>query len=95
MLTDRLKRPIKVGDTVITQYYSSPTFGIITKVVKVNKSKVVIELPHKIYCRRYTADGKWEYTTREVPTLARYPSQMIVVNEQLAYNQANFPEVYL
>lgn len=95
MLVDCLGRPIKVGDTVLTNRYGSTDMTLITKVVRINKNSITIDLPHIIWRRVNKPDGTWNYDKIPVPTLRRRSDKVIVVTEQLAYNQTNFPEAYL
>jgi hypothetical protein len=95
MLVDRLGKPIQVGDTVVTKPYGSPGFYLTTKVLKVNRSRVVVASNHRIWRKLYKPNGSWEWYVIEQTTLSRYPSDMIVVTEQLAYNKSTYPELLL
>ena len=94
MLTDILDRPIQKGDTVLVKGYGScmnDTIAVVDKVAKVNIYVYVAdywaEMRHKRWPDRY---GK-----PERKRMARRPSECIVINEQVAYNQATYPELYL
>jgi hypothetical protein len=95
MLVDRLGRPINVGDTVVTKPFGSPGFYLTTKVLKVNRSRVIVASYHRIWKRKYNPDGSWDWDITEQTTLTRYPREMIVVTEQLAYNKSTYPELLL
>ena len=95
MLVDRLGRPIQVGDTVVTKSYGSPGFYLTTKVLKVNRSRVVVESSHRIWRKLHKPDGSWEWNHITQTQLTRYPWEMIVVTEQLAYNKTTYPELLL
>ena len=95
MLVDRLGRPIQVGDTVVTKPYGSPGFYLTTKVLKINRSRVVVASNHRIWRKLHKHDGSWGCNITEQTTLTRYPSDLIVVTEQLAYNKSTYPELLL
>ena len=95
MLLDRLRRPIKVGDTVVTKPYGSPGFYLVTTVLKVNRKSIIVASNHRTYSGNYSYNGKWESKTTEHTSLKRSPNDVIVITEQLAYNKENFPEAYL
>lgn len=90
MHLDRLKRPIAIGDTILTKPYGGCSMNTQFTVVKLYKDQVGVELP-----QRY-ADYRQQYTkVSNAKILKRYPSECIVINEQLAYNTATWPENYL
>jgi hypothetical protein len=95
MLVDLLGRPINVGDTVITKPYGSPGFYLTTKVLKLNRSRVVVTSNHRIWRKLHKPNGSWDWNITEQTTLSRYPREMIVVTEQLAYNKSTYPELLL
>ena len=89
-MKDLLNRNINVGDTVLTKSYYSPTTDFLTTVLKVNKKSVRVQAPANA--------ARYSYKERQtVPreTLSRKSNEVIVVNEQLAYNKANFPENFV
>lgn len=90
MLLDLLKRPIKVGDTILTKGYGQCAIREQFTVVKLYKEHVGVELSDKALAwrTRYTK-------VSNAKILRRLPYECIVVNEQLAYNQATWPEQYL
>ena len=90
MHLDRLKRPIAIGDTVLTKPYGGCSMNTQFTVVKLYKDQVGVELPqrHIDYRTKYTK-------VSNVKILKRYPSECVVINEQLAYNTATWPENYL
>ena len=90
MLLDRLKRPIAVGDTVLTKPYGGCNMNTQFVVVKLYKDHVGVELP--------LPHAEWRAKYTKVPNakiLKRFPSECVVINEQLAHNQATWPENYL
>ena len=95
MLVDRLGRPIQVGDTVVTKPYGSSGFYLTTKVLKVNRTRIVVESNHKIWKKLHRPNGSWDWIIFKKDTLARYPREMIVVTEQLAHNKSTYPELLL
>ena len=95
MLVDRLGRPIQVGDTVVTKPYGSSGFYLTTKVLKINRSRVVVESNHKVWRKNYKTDNNYEWNRITQTQLYRYPREIIVVTEQLAYNKSTYPELFL
>lgn len=79
MHIDVLGHPIEPGMTVLTACYWSSSFTVFTKVVKVTKKFIVLEVPHY-----------WKHL--ENTTVYRKPYQMIVVNQQQKYNKKVYPE---
>jgi hypothetical protein len=95
MLVDRLGRPIQVGDTVVTKPYGSSGFYLTTKVLKVNRTRIVVESNHKVWKKHYKTDSNYEWRHLKQTTLSRYPREMIIVTEQLAHNKSTYPELLL
>ena len=90
MHLDRLKRPISIGDTILTKPYGGCSMNTQFTVVKLYKDQVGVELPQR------HADYRQQYTkVANAKILKRYPSECLVINEQLAYNTAIWPENYL
>ena len=90
MHLDRLKRPIAIGDTILTKPYGGCSMDTQFTVVKLYKEHIDVELPqqHAEYRQQYTKGAN-------AKILTRYPSECVVINEQLAYNTATWPENYL
>lgn len=88
-MNDMLGRPIKVGDTIITNYPFKATFGLVTKVLKVNKSSILHSITRATYSRVNNRYDRVEGTIRK----RRY--QVLVVNEQIESNHIKFPEAFL
>ena len=87
MPLDMLKRPIAIGDTVLTKSYVQCAIREQFTIVKLYKEYVGVGLSgrHLTWCNHNT----------KVPnarTLKRFPSKYIVINEQLAHNQATWSE---
>jgi hypothetical protein len=95
MLVDRLGRPIQVGDTVVTKPYGSSGFYLTTKVLKVNRTRIVVESNHKVWKKHYKTAISYDWKHTAQTRLYRYPREIIVVTEQLAYNKATYPELLL
>lgn len=95
MFVDRLGRPINVGDTVVTKPYGNPGFYLTTKVLKLNRTRITVESDHSSYKKQYSADRNYKWIRTVHTQLYRYPSEMFVVTEQLAYNKATYPELLL
>ena len=90
MHLDRLKRPIAIGDTVLTKPYGGCNMNTQFTVVKLYKEYIGVELPtrHADYRSKFTKASN-------AKILKRYPYECVVINEQLAHNQATWPENYL
>lgn len=87
---DMLKRPIAVGDTILTKGYGQCAIREQFTVVKLYKEHVGVVLSDKALA--------WRIRNTKVPNariLRRFPYECIVVNEQLAYNKSTWPEQYL
>lgn len=91
MLTDLLKRPIQVGDTVLTNYHLTAAFGEISTVRKVTSKAVYVEVENREWGNTPTG---WR-PLGGTKLIRRRPDQVLVINEQLAYNKQNYPEAYL
>ena len=90
MHLDMLKRPIAVGDTILTKGYGQCAIREQFTVVKLYKEHVGVVLSDKALA--------WRIRNTKVPNariLRRFPYECIVVNEQLAYNKSTWPEQYL
>ena len=85
-----LKRPIAVGDTILTKGYGQCAIREQFTVVKLYKKHVGVELSERALA--------WRNRYTKVPNakiLKRFPNECVVINEQLAHNQAAWPENYL
>ena len=82
-MVDKLNRKIAVGDDVYTKGYYSCDLNLLTQVEKINPTKIVM-----------TATSR-NYRTKVIKNITRYPSECIVVTEQLAYNRQTWPENYI
>ena len=90
MHLDMLKRPIAVGDTILTKGYGQCAIREQFTVVKLYKEHVGVELSDKALAWR-TRNTKMA----NAKILKRLPSECLVINEQLAHNTATWPENYL
>ena len=92
MLRDMLGRPIAVGDTVLAKSYGATYLSqfTITKVARVN---VYMTMPTHTY-HRDQVTGHWT-ADRTPKAMPRRPSEVIVINEQLAHNREAYPEFYV
>ena len=90
MLLDLLRRPIAVGDTVITKGYFDCTMKSICPVIAVKKNHIIIKLSQR------DADARaYNSKTKHPELMKRYGNECVVINEQLAHNQSAWPENYL
>lgn len=89
MLTDILKRPVKVGDTVLTTGYYSTTMNEIAEVKKVTKDYIHTDI--KISSYNYQT-GNRDISYKR---MKRNSYQFVIINEQLQFNHENFPEYYI
>ena len=87
---DILKRPAKVGDHVLTKGYYSAALDTVATIKKVNKTTVTLELSASWYDYH---NQKW--VTQEFKSMKRDHQSFLIINEQLAYNHAEFPELYI
>lgn len=91
MILDILKRPIKVGDTVLVPGYMSIRLDTVTTVTKVNRVTCTVSLN----ARRWTRDdGQWK-SYYEVTPIRRRPDQTVVITTQVTDNVTNYPETRL
>lgn len=90
MHLDMLKRPIAVGDTILTKGYGQCAIREQFTVVKLYKEHVGVELSDKALAWR-TRNTK----SSNAKILKRFPYECVVINEQLAHNRATWPENYL
>lgn len=92
MVKDILGRPVKKGDLVLTNGYSSTAFIEVTEVIKVNAKTVTVSLKD-----RYAIWSNEHHHTN-LPTqkeLKRTSDQFVVITEQDAYNRSTYPEFYI
>ena len=87
-LLDMLQRPINVGDQVLVKGYNSTDYILVTVQ---STAKVNIYVTVSAYDFTRDSAGHWTRNKKQ-RRLARHPSQVIVVNEQLAHNRAHWPE---
>ena len=89
MLTDIFKRPVKVGDTVLTTGYYSAVLNEIAEVKKITKDHIHVDI----------AISSYNYQTghRDIShkRMKRDRYQFVIINEQLQFNHDNFPEYYI
>lgn len=90
MHLDMLKRPIAVGDTILTKGYGRCAINEQFTVVKLYKEYVGVELSGRALAWR-TRNTK----SPNAKVLKRFPFECLVINEQLAHNCATWPENYL
>lgn len=92
MVKDILGRPVKKGDIVLTNGYSSPTFTEVTEVIKVNPKTITVKLKD-----RYAIWAN-EHRNANLPTqkeLKRTSDKFVVITEQDAHNRSTYPEFYI
>ena len=98
-MQDILGRPAKVGDTVLTKGYYSATLNTISTIKRVNKKSVTIEVTahtwSKIPDSSHPNGYRWGYVKTNDKPMKRDSDSFIIINEQLAYNKATWPEYYI
>ena len=82
-MVNKLNRRIAINDIVFAKGYYSCDLNLLTQVKKINSTKIVM-----------TATSR-NRKTRAIKNITRYPSECIVVTEQLAYNRQTWPENYI
>ena len=103
---DLLGRPIKVGDTILTKGYSSPTINHRATVKKMHRKTFTVDLEIS-----YWIWGAYDGTTRSYPNRKRHVEiremkrtgfDCIVINEQLPISEAlaeefldDHPEIFI
>lgn len=89
-MIDVLGHPIEVGMTVLTNYYSSASMGVITTVDKITKKAVYVTFN----CVWYSWDKQQKTYVRNsgLKQIRRRPDQIIVIDKQLNYNRTTYPE---
>lgn len=96
---DALKRPCKVGDTVLTKGYGSCNMDQIATIVKMTPKSVFIDIHFTSYKRVVDSTSSWGYRYEkvlgEIKRMKRDSSSFVVINEQLAYNYNEYPELYI
>jgi len=91
MMLDILKRPIKVGDSVVVSGYNSIRFDTVATIIKVNRLTCTVELSAHRWRRE---NGQW-ISYRELTLMRRRPTQILVIDAQLADNRSTYPETQL
>jgi hypothetical protein len=76
-MIDILGHPVAKGDTILTNEYGSPTMSVIAIVEKVAKKSCILYMHVPVVGAKY---------------MRKLPHQVVVVNQQLAYNKKHFPE---
>lgn len=82
---DMLKRPIKVGDTVLCKGYGSCSHNTFTTVLRVNPKSVTISNSYHAWDR--DSAGKWVYKP-STKTQTRAFSDVLVVSELLPISES-------
>ena len=86
MAIDLLGHTIKEGMTVITHYWQDGKKDIILKVNAIRGNYIsLVDVESSISSRQTTALGT-------IPTLNRKANEVIVIDQQLEYNEKTFPE---
>lgn len=88
-MIDKLGHPIRKGDTVLTSSYRSPSISEITKVLKVNKKTVRVEVSG--YYWDWGKNSKWT-RSKVTKVVNRKPDKFIVIDAQLRNNRSKYPE---
>jgi len=83
-MVDALGHPITEGCVVLTPGYWSPTASVVTKVKKVTKAYIFVELVASRW-----RDNDW---AKIDVVVRRRPHQVVVVDKQLKHNRKTYPE---
>jgi len=94
MLQDILGRPIKIGDTILVKGYGSRYNDTITTVDKVTKENIYVLIRDPWVEGWYMRDPQ-THSRPEPKRLACNPYEYVVINEQLAYNSTEWPELFI
>ena len=94
MITDILGRLAKVGDTILTTGYGTAEMNVVTTIDKFTKAGIKCFVHYSSWHK--DVNGKW---TKQLSTngkqMTRASRQFVIINEQLAHNQATWPELYI
>lgn len=97
---DALKRPVALGDTVLTKGYGSCDMDEIAVVTKITPKSVFVAVANYSWIKVPTTTNslghKWERDT-SAPTkqMKRSSDSFVVISEQLAHNHSTYPELYI
>ena len=96
MIIDILGRPAKIGDTILTKGYCTATLDHITVIDKITKTGIKCKVDISSYKFDLTFK-KWikVISKKNYKTMLRKPDSFIIINEQLVYNKAVWPELYI
>lgn len=84
-MIDRLGHPIEVGVTVLTNGYYTSSMEVITTVKRITPKAIIVDVVLPAWVQRYNGG----ITTKE---MRKQPHQILVIEQQLAYNQREYPE---
>lgn len=90
-MIDVLGHPITPGAQVLTGAYGSGGMDKVSTVISVAKKTLVVEV-HKRSWRYNDVTKQWDCTSEPQGRVRRRPHQVVVIDKQLAYNQAEYPE---
>lgn len=90
-MNDILGHPITEGCLVVTNGYWSTGFSITTKVAKVTKTKVLLDVPGYDFVKDQNSPYGWKRIDT-IKRVRRDPSRVLVIDKQLKYNRKTFPE---
>lgn len=86
MAIDLLGHTIKEGMTVVTHYWQDGKKDIMLKVDAIRGNYVsLVDVETSSYAKKIVALGT-------IPTLNRKANEVIVIDQQLEYNEKTFPE---
>ena len=88
-MNDILGRPIKVGDTILTNAYLTTAMTAVTKATKVTNKSCYHEVTIKKWDRNL---GK---IVQETKTFRKKYYQVLVIDAQLLQNGIDYPELQL
>ncbi len=91
---DALGRKFQLGDTILVKGYGSTTMSTITTVDSITKTRIRCAISASWYAWDAEA-GRYVRRTEQGKPMYRHPKECVIINEQLAYNHAEYPELYV
>ena len=90
-MIDVLGHPITAGAQVLTGAYGSGGMDKVANVVSVAKKTLVVEVEKRKW-HYNDVTKRWDCTTEPAGRVRRRPHQVVVIDKQLAFNEAEYPE---
>lgn len=91
---DALGRQFQLGDTILVKGYSSTTMNTTTTVDSITKTRIRCSINAR-WRAWDSLTGKYVTRTEQGKPMYRRPEECVIINEQLAYNHATYPEAYV